>query len=246
MHHQEPVTVEVGGDKFRTELSTLTKCQNSIFPDLVEAVKRKQESDRDGKMKRDPYIFIDRDPRHFRFILNYLRQGEQVMRGGALKKYDKDDIQDVLFEVQYYRLTDLERLLRRKRSALNRPRDFKSLVDGADYFQKIPTPRQPPQAAQNAYEYTTVRDVSLKGENLRGIEFKKVVFDHTISFQDCILVEARFVQCLFRGAVNLQNADLFRARFEHCEGIDFVRRFFKDKANTNEIEFVPPLVDDDS
>lgn len=249
-HRQEPVTLEVGGEKFRTELSTLTRCQDSIFPDLVKAVERRHASERDGRPKRDPYIFIDRDARHFRFILNYLRQGEQVMRGAALKKCDKDDLQDILYEVQYYRLTDLERLVRRKVVALKKPKDFRSLAEEANYFRKIAvtTAARSPQAAQDAqhFQYTTSREISVKGENLRGIEFKKVIFEHTVTFQDCILVEAKFVQCAFRGAVDLQNADLYKARFEHCDGIDFVRRFYMDKANTNELAFVPPLVDGDS
>ena len=250
-HRQEPVTVEVGGEKFRTELSTLTKCEHSLFPDLVRALDRRQETDRDGRLRRDPYIFIDRDSRHFRFILNYLRQGEQVVRGGALKKADKDDLQDLLFEVQYYRLTDLERLVRRKMTSLKRPcRDFKQLMEDDHCFSKIPTPTNPttPRAADDAkrYKFITVKEISLKGENLKGIVFDKVIFEHNISFRDCILVEAKFVECNFRGAVNLQNADLSKAKFDHCMGIDFSGRFYMDQANTNEVQFVPPLTTEDS
>ena len=246
-HRQEPVTVEVGGEKFRTELSTLTKCKDSLFPDLVKALERKQESDRDGRPKRDPYIFIDRDPKHFRFILNYLRQGEQVLRGAALKKADRDDFQDILFEVQYYRLTNLERLVRRRMIALKKPKDFKQLEDDQCFSKYAVAPGQmSPQAAEDAkrYRYITARDVHLKGENLRGITFNKVIFEHSISFEGCILSEAKFVDCSFRSAVNLKEADLFRAKFDHCNGIDFSSRFYKEKANTNEIQFVPPLTDD--
>ena len=249
-HRQEPVTLEVGGEKFRTELSTLTKCKESLFPDLVKALERRQESDRDGRQKRDPHIFIDRDGRHFRFILNYLRQGEQVMRGAALKKADKDDLKDILFEVRYYRLTDLERLVERKMVALQRPIDFKQLVEGAHCFRKFDTATstKSPQAAQDArrYKYITAKDIFLKGENLKGIVFDHVVFEHGVAFQDCVLTEAKFIQCAFRGAVNLQNADLFRAKFDHCDGIDFSARFYMEKANTNEVQFVPPLVGEDS
>ena len=245
-HRQEPVTVEVGGEKFRTELSTLTKCKDSLFPDLVRALERRQETERDGRLKRDPHIFIDRDSRYFRFILNYLRQGEQVMRGGALKKVDRDDLQDILFEVQYYRLTDLERLVRRKMVSLKKPVNFNQLMD--EYFAKLSRASQPqsPQEAQDAanYSYITVKDIYSKGENLRGIVFDKVIFQHSVVFQNCILMEAKFVKCSFRGAMNLRDADLYRAKFDHCDGIDFENHLYLDKANTNEIQFVPPLVDD--
>ena len=247
-HRQEPVTVEVGGEKFRTELSTLTKCKDSLFPDLVRALERRQETERDGRLKRDPHIFIDRDSRHFRFILNYLRQGEQVMRGGALKKADRDDLQDVLFEVQYYRLTDLERLVRRKMVSMKRPIDFKQLMDEAHCFAKLSTASRPqsPREAQDIadYKYVTVKDILLKGENLRGIVFDKVIFQHSVVFQNCVLVEAKFIECSFRGAMNLRDADLYRTKFDHCDGIDFENRLYLDKANTNEMQFVPPLVDD--
>ena len=249
-HRQEPVTVEVGGEKFRTELSTLTKCKDSLFPDLVRALERRQETERqhDGRPKRDPHIFIDRDSRHFRFILNYLRQGEQVMRGGALKKLDRDDLQDVLFEVQYYRLTDLERLVRRKMVSLKRPLDFKQLMDEAHCFTKLSTASRPqsPQAAQDAkkYNYVTVKDILLKGENLRGMVFDRVIFQHSVTFQNCILFEAKFIECSFRCAMNLRDADLYRAKFDHCDGIDFENRLYLNKTNTNEMQFVPPLVDD--
>jgi hypothetical protein len=247
-HRQEPVTVEVGGEKFRTELSTLTRCRDSLFPDLVRALERRQETERDGRPKRDHHIFIDRDSRYFRFILNYLRQGEQVMRGGALKKADRDDLQDVLFEVQYYRLTDLERLVRRKMVSLKRQIDFKQLMDGVHCFAKLSRASQPqsPQEAQDAanYNYVTVKDIHLKGENLKGIVFDKVIFQHNVVFQNCILMEAKFIECSFRGAMNLREADLYRAKFDNCDGIDLENRLYLDKANTNETQFVPPLVDD--
>ena len=246
-HRQEPVTVEVGGEKFRTELSTLTKCKDSLFPDLVKALERRQESERDGRSKRDPHIFIDRDSKHFRFILNYLRQGEQVLRGAALKKADKEDLQDVLFEVQYYRLTNLERLVRRRMVALKKPKDFKQLEED-HCFRKyaVATSQRSPQAIHDAkqYKYITVKEVYLKAENLRGIIFDRVIFEHNVSFEGCLLIEAKFMECSFRSAINLKEADLFRAKFDHCDGIDFEGRFYMDKANTNEVQFVPPLADD--
>lgn len=246
-HRQEPVTVEVGGEKFRTELSTLTKCKDSLFPDLVRALERRQESERNGRSKRDPYIFIDRDSKHFRFILNYLRQGEQVLRGAALKKADKEDLQDVLFEVQYYRLTNLERLVRRRMVALKKLKDFKQLEE-EHCFRKyaVATSTKSPQAINDAkqYKYITAKEVHLKAENLRGITFDRVIFEHSISFEGCLLTEAKFVGCSFRSAVNLKDADLFRAKFDHCDGIDFEGHFYMDKTNTNEVQFVPPLTDD--
>ena len=246
-HRQEPVTLEVGGEKFRTDLSTLTKCRDSLFPDLAKALERRQESERDGRLKRDHHIFIDRDSRHFRFILNYLRQGEQVMRGAALKKADRDDLQELIFELQYYRLRDLEVLVRRKMVALKKPIDFKQLADEAHCFAKTSTESTPqsPQTAQDSakYNYITAKDILLKNENMRGIVFDRVIFQHNIVFKNCVLTDAKFIQCSFRGAMNLSEADLYRAKFDHCDGIDFEHHLYMEKTNTNELQFVPPLED---
>ena len=58
------VIISVGGTEYHSSLSTLTKDPNSIFTKIFN-----NEIPRDSKGR----VFIDRDGRLFRYILNYLR-----------------------------------------------------------------------------------------------------------------------------------------------------------------------------
>ena len=67
------ITLNVGGEKFWTDIRTLQGQRDSIFPDLVKII---------GDRRKDcneTCVFIDRDSKHFRFILSYMRQGEEVL-----------------------------------------------------------------------------------------------------------------------------------------------------------------------
>lgn len=244
MDLQEPVTVEVGGDKFRTELSTLSKCRDSIFPNLVKAVKRREESREasdPNRPKRDPYIFIDRDGRHFKFILNYLRQGDEVMKGSALRKADKYDLQEILYEVRYYQLSDLERLVMFKMASLEKPIIFNTLITG-QLFKK---PNQTPPSAASRLKYITAKEINIKGKNLTEILFDQVVFHHPISFEGCLLVKAVFKECRFESTIKFIRSDLTNARFENCQGVQLSLRFCFENSNTEGMAFQPPLVNSD-
>ena len=211
---QEPVTVEVGGEKFRTELHTLANCPGSIFPKLVESISRRREED--SRNKRDPYIFIDRDGKHFRFILNYLRQGKQVMKCSAMRNPDPFTLNEILYDTQFYKIKGLELLIRRKAVSLSHKRKFEDMV-AENYFKP-----------NDKLTYVTTRKFVLENWNLTGTTFNKVKFAHPVTFINCILESAKFVQCNFESAVNFTNVDLFRAHFDRCEGFDLTRFHLKD------------------
>ncbi|EFA79308.1 hypothetical protein PPL_07726 [Heterostelium album PN500] len=61
------ITLNVGGKEFQTSKSTLTKVAGSFFDNLIS-----------GKVEagKSNSFFIDRDGEHFRYILNYLRDGD--------------------------------------------------------------------------------------------------------------------------------------------------------------------------
>ena len=62
------VKLNVGGSKFETTLSTLTRHPDSMLA-VMFSDRHEVPQDRDG------YVFIDRDGTHFRIILNFLRTG---------------------------------------------------------------------------------------------------------------------------------------------------------------------------
>ena len=66
------VKLNVGGQYFTTSLQTLTRDPNSMLAAMFSG-RHKLETTEDGS------FFIDRDGTYFRFILNYLRNGELIL-----------------------------------------------------------------------------------------------------------------------------------------------------------------------
>ena len=66
------VKLNVGGQYFTTSLQTLTRDPNSMLAAMFSG-RRRIETTGDGT------FFIDRDGTYFRFILNYLRNGELIL-----------------------------------------------------------------------------------------------------------------------------------------------------------------------
>ena len=70
------IELNVGGHRFTTSLRTLTKDTNSMLAAMFSG---RYEIER----YKDGAFFINRDGTHFRFILNYLRNGELILPDGA-------------------------------------------------------------------------------------------------------------------------------------------------------------------
>ena len=70
------VKLNVGGKRFTTSLQTLTKDPNSMLAAMFSSRHEVQTTE-------DGFFFIDRDGTYFRFILNYLRNGELILPEGV-------------------------------------------------------------------------------------------------------------------------------------------------------------------
>ena len=70
------VKLNVGSQHFVTSVQTLRKDPNSMLAAMFSGKF-------DTKPSEDGSFFIDRDGTHFRFILNYLRDGELILPKGA-------------------------------------------------------------------------------------------------------------------------------------------------------------------
>uniref|UniRef100_A0A1I7TCK3 BTB domain-containing protein n=1 Tax=Caenorhabditis tropicalis TaxID=1561998 RepID=A0A1I7TCK3_9PELO len=88
------VKLNVGGTVFQTTKSTLTRF-DGFFRTLLET---------DIPVAKDTYgcIFVDRDPKHFRLILNFMRDGDVNI--------PYSDHQEIRKEAQFYLLDDLMKL----------------------------------------------------------------------------------------------------------------------------------------
>ncbi|KAF2075726.1 hypothetical protein CYY_002969 [Polysphondylium violaceum] len=89
-----PINLNVGGVKFQTTKTTLTKKSGTLF-DLMLSGK----GDIKPMIDKPNTYYIDRNGTHFRYVLNYLRDGENV-------DIPNEIIEDVKKELMYYQITD--------------------------------------------------------------------------------------------------------------------------------------------
>ena len=85
------IKLNVGGHYFTTTLGTLRNAPNSMLPSIVSKIF-------DQKPKEDGAFFIDRDGRHFRSILNYLRTTELSFPEGETA------FRELQAEAQFYQI----------------------------------------------------------------------------------------------------------------------------------------------
>jgi hypothetical protein len=88
---KQRVKLNVGGSRFETTLSTLTRHPESMLAAMFSG-RHEVPQDEDG------YVFIDRDGTHFRAILNFLRTG--ILNVPPSRKA----AEELKCELQYYQL----------------------------------------------------------------------------------------------------------------------------------------------
>ena len=100
------ITLNIGGQVYATSVSTLTKDPQSKLAAMFSG-------DHSLNKEEDGSYFIDRDGTHFRYILNYLRDGGFEDGTQSLLPSDTDTRAELQREAGYYHLTGLVALLRR-------------------------------------------------------------------------------------------------------------------------------------
>ena len=85
------VKLNVGGHYFTTTLQTLTKDPNSRLAAMFS-----------GEHFENGTLFLDRDGKHFRVILNYLRNGELVLPNGEMSE------EELFIEAEFYQIKGLQ------------------------------------------------------------------------------------------------------------------------------------------
>ena len=115
----ETVNLNIGGQHFTTTRQTLTKDPNSYFAAMFSGRFSLKRSE-DGAIQT---IEIDRDGKHFRHILNYLRDGKLSLPEEATCT----DLEEIEREATYYQIQGIIDELSKPRSAQSQ----KSSIQGA-------------------------------------------------------------------------------------------------------------------
>ena len=88
---EDCISLNVGGKIFMTTLQTLKTDANTMLASMFSGRF-------DMKPRKDGSFFIDRDPTHFRFILNFLRTGEVIIPDSSTAK------KELLLEAKFYNI----------------------------------------------------------------------------------------------------------------------------------------------
>jgi len=109
------VSINVGGNRFQTTLNTLVADQSSMLSAMFSG-RFKLEQDENGA------IFIDRDPTHFRHILNFLRDGIEYLKHGGLLQQPEAIVNELLQEAKFYNIRPLVDYIQLQQTRKNKKR----------------------------------------------------------------------------------------------------------------------------
>jgi len=107
VHFSEMVKLNVGGHLFSTSLATLKKDPGSMLHAMFSGRF-------DTKPSEDGSYFIDRDGTHFRYILNYLRNGQLIVPKEEMVRIREE----LLAEAEFYQVEGIIEQLKVKAIAM--------------------------------------------------------------------------------------------------------------------------------
>lgn len=215
---QEFIILEVGGQHFETTPATLLSYPNCT---LAYTFSRAAEFNPNRKVLR-----IDRNPKHFEKILDFMRLKEESLLWMQEPSLSSVELKEVKAEAVYYKLPHLVRmigweLVKRKPQVTDlRDCGFKQTQTGKT--QGFETLEEPP----------------LWELNFSNFQFQSVLFKHRVSFQGSVLRDAVFKRCTFNEVIDLGEADIENVRFEDCRGLCEPRDTFV-TINANGADFIP-------
>ena len=100
--------LNIGGTKFETSAETISSFPDSVLSAMIAEDSPMKPYQIDGRSS----YFIDRDPRHFPLILNYLRNKARLHTD--LLPRDIKQLRELQIECNFYELTHLERYVQKK------------------------------------------------------------------------------------------------------------------------------------
>ncbi|CAI9732546.1 BTB POZ domain-containing KCTD7 [Octopus vulgaris] len=118
------IKLDIGGIQFTTSLLTLRKDMTSMLAAMFSG-RHLLKTENDGS------YFIDRDGTHFRYILNYLRDGG--LKEGTLPMTNETALKELLIEAEYYQLIDLidclQNILQKKEDRYTNEKETENVKD---------------------------------------------------------------------------------------------------------------------
>ena len=210
------IVLDVGGMHYSTSRSTLTK-----YPESMLGVMFSGRHDLETMQCKDGSFFIDRDGTHFRHILNYLRDGEEVV-----ESFPKsiDILLELVREAKFYQLDGLASSLRpllRENDVVKQNQITVLFLSGNGTYYIDYQDDNPNYYGGNpiSISYHSKDKIAFKCKNMRGLSFTNMKFAHAVSFIDCDLTQATFQYCCFESDAIFEDCVLDDTTFSYIKGL---------------------------
>ena len=189
------IHLSVGGAHFTTSLTTLNSDPNSMLSAMFSG-RHNLSKDEEGS------YFVDRDGTHFRYILNYLRDGN------AYIPMENQELIDELYEeVCFYQISGLKDKLEDIKSSHNQKR-----INYIKFLELINMSHSPLQSPFLRLTNIKLATLDLSKTNFFGSDFSGS------DLSDVNLTGANLTKCTFDETI-LKNINLKEAKIDHCSFI---------------------------
>ncbi|XP_020399277.1 FH protein interacting protein FIP2 isoform X8 [Zea mays] len=217
-----PVLLNIGGKKYATTVETLMQRE----PDsMLAAMFSGRHTLHDHPTTGKGVVFVDRDGKHFRHVLNWLRDG-------AIPVLSESDYQQLLREAEYYQLLGLVDYIN-ERLGWKETDNSEAELTRKDVIKCIQTQRvrfrgvnlsgldlSKLDLSEVDFSYACIKNTDFSYANLYKAKFGQQVEASSSSFQNAILRECEFIganleESILDGA-NLRSANLQDACLTRC------------------------------
>ena len=177
------------------------------FPESYFGVMFSGRHDLKAMQCEDGSYFIDRDGTHFRYILNYLRNGEEMVE--SFSRLSADVITDLLCEAKFYQLDGLVKVLQCEIDVITQDNVMCHFSESREFL----------------YSYYSREEIVFENKNMTGLSFAKIKFNEAVSFINCNLSNTVFHRCVFHSGVIFKNCLLSNTMFINVYEISRITYF---------------------
>ena len=214
------VTLNVGGSRYTTALSTLTKYPDSMLGAMF--------SGRHALVQQeDGSYFIDRDGEVFSHVLSYLRDGNIVL--ALVPTLARELRLRLEYEARFYQLQELEAtlgLLDLQKNYTIRASVYTIESDAPYYSQisrntldyEITSSTGVKQSADTHQSYYIDEEIRVEGANIEWYH-QSTHFMKTVTFIKCNLANVSFQSCHFKEPVSFEGCLMQGTIFKSVGGL---------------------------
>ena len=228
---EKVVTLDVGGTKYRTTLSTLTK-----YPDSMLGVMFSGRHDL--PQQEDGSYFIDRDADTFHYILMFLRDHNLCL--SVFPTFSVSTLLQLKAAFEYFQLCPdlLNNVIRTCRASKHFTFPVRSYHEQGSSRMKIETEFSGCQLYLSSHTRHDVKVANGRcSESCEGVNFKTAV-----ELTNCNLSGARFVRCSFQASTSFEGCILLGTVFDQVDGLVRNRVHFT-PWQVAQAEFEPQLLE---